>query len=52
MDTLEWAAEMDETSTCVGDDHKRRILDEHGNPPDAHETDGMGYVELFQWLGY
>jgi len=52
MGTLEWAAEMDDACKFLSTLKRTAILDDHCIEEGREETIGMGYVELFHWLGY
>ena len=52
MDTLQWAAEQDEDKAELSKAQRTRILDRHQTRDVYNETEEMGWVELYRWLGY
>ena len=60
-DTLDWAAYQDEEGIKLDRETREQILIDHGHEDertqdgqydDRNETIGMGWVELYEWLGY
>ena len=53
MDSLEWAAALDATGSKPTQYEKGMLIAEHNVPhTPSEDTEGMGWVEFYTWLGY
>ena len=51
--TLDWASDMDGLGYTLDENRRHKILRDHDVRFDAYqETEGMGFVKLYKWLGY
>ena len=53
MDSLEWAYELDAAGSKPTQYEKGQLIAKHNVPhTPSEDTEGMGWVEFYKWLGY